>query len=66
MFRTDSIHSLTDFQRNTKLHLSWLKETGQPEILIVNGQAEVVVQSAKAYQALIDKLEKVATRSGGN
>jgi len=59
MFRTDSIYSLTDFQRNTKSHLARLKRTGKPEVLTINGQAEVIVQSAKAYQELIDKLEKM-------
>jgi len=50
---------LTDFQRNTKLHLARLKKTGKPEVLTINGQAEVIVQSAKAYQELIDKLEEM-------
>jgi len=59
MFRTDSIYSLTDFQRNTKSHLARLKKTGKPEVLTINGQAEVIVQSAKAYQELIDKLEEM-------
>lgn len=59
MFRADSIYSLTDFQRNTKSHLARLKKTGKPEVLTINGQAEVIVQSAKAYQELIDKLEEM-------
>ena len=59
MFRTDGIYSLTDFQRNAKLHLDRLKETGQPEILTVNGQAQVVVQDAAAYQKLVDQLEAI-------
>ncbi len=59
MFRTDSIYSLTEFQRNTRTHLERLKKSGQPEILTVNGQAEIVVQDASAYQALVDKLEAI-------
>ena len=59
MFRTDSIYSLTEFQRNTRTHLERLKKSGQPEILTVNGQAEVVVQDAAAYQSLVDKLETI-------
>jgi PHD/YefM family antitoxin component YafN of YafNO toxin-antitoxin module len=59
MFRTDNIYSLTDFQRKTKLHLARLKQSGQPEVLTINGQAEVVVQSASAYQELVDKLEQM-------
>jgi PHD/YefM family antitoxin component YafN of YafNO toxin-antitoxin module len=59
MFRTDSIYSLTDFQRNARSHLQRLKESGQPEILTINGQAEVVVQNAAAYQELVDKLDAI-------
>jgi PHD/YefM family antitoxin component YafN of YafNO toxin-antitoxin module len=51
------IHSLSDFQRNTKEHLRRLKRSGKPAVLTVNGQAEVVVQSAPAYQKLLDDQE---------
>ncbi len=40
-------------------HLARLKSTGQPEVLTVNGRAEVVVQDAAAYQALLDRLDTV-------
>jgi PHD/YefM family antitoxin component YafN of YafNO toxin-antitoxin module len=59
MFRAESIYSLTEFQRNARTHLERLKKSGQPEVLTVNGQAEVVVQDAAAYQALVDKLEAI-------
>lgn len=52
-----NIRSLSDFQRNTKKHLRRLKNTGQPEVLTVNGQAELVVQSATAYQKLLDQAD---------
>lgn len=58
MVRLDAIQSLTDFQRNTKKHLLRLKKTGRPEVLTVNGQAELVVQDAKSYQKLQDRAEK--------
>jgi PHD/YefM family antitoxin component YafN of YafNO toxin-antitoxin module len=48
---------VTDFNRNTKEHIQWLKETGKPEVLTVNGQAEIVVQSAEAYQKLLEAAE---------
>jgi hypothetical protein len=48
------IHSLSDFQRNTRAHVEHLKETGRPEVLTVNGRAELVVQHADAYQKLLD------------
>lgn len=63
MLKTTDIHSLTDFNRNAKTHLRRLKRTGRPEVLTVNGQAEVVVQSAAAYQKLIDQAELARTLS---
>jgi PHD/YefM family antitoxin component YafN of YafNO toxin-antitoxin module len=57
MIHTQNIHSLTDFQRNTSGHIKRLKESGLPEVLTVKGRAELVVQTADAYQALLDRLE---------
>jgi prevent-host-death family protein len=59
MIRPEDIGSLTDFSRNTKAHLKRLKRTGRPELLTVNGKAEVVVQSASAYERLVRLLEKL-------
>ena len=59
MIRPQDIGSLTEFQRNAQAHLKRLKRTGRPELLTVNGRAEVVVQSASAYQKLIESLEKL-------
>lgn len=53
--------SLTDFKRNSSDHLARLKETGEPELLTVNGEAAIVVQEAGAYQEL---LRRAASRSG--
>ena len=55
------IHSLSDFQRNTRNHLRKLKASGKPAVLTVNGEAEVVVQSAHAYQKLLDERELLAS-----
>jgi PHD/YefM family antitoxin component YafN of YafNO toxin-antitoxin module len=57
MVRFDAIRSLTDFQRNAKEHLKRLKKSGEPEVLTVNGHAELVVQSARSYQQLMDAAE---------
>ena len=54
MIKVENIRSLSDFQRNTKEHLKRLKKTGKAEVLTVNGHAELVVQSAAAYQKLLD------------
>ena len=48
------IYSLSDFQRNTRDRITKLKESGNPAVLTVNGQAELVIQSADAYQKLLD------------
>ncbi len=61
MIDLTKIHSLSDFQRNTKKHLRRLKKTGRPEVLTVNGNAEVIVQSAAGYQELLDAAELTET-----
>jgi PHD/YefM family antitoxin component YafN of YafNO toxin-antitoxin module len=65
MIRPEDIGSLTDFQRNTRAHLKRLRRTGRPELLTLNGKAEVVVQNASAYQRLIESLEKLKRGSPG-
>src|SRR5437016_2842668 len=52
-----NIHSLSDFQRNARDHIRKLKASGKPAVLTVNGEAEVVVQSAEAYQKLLKDRE---------
>lgn len=58
---TRQIHSLTDFLRNHKVHVARLKATRTPEVLTVNGRAEVVVQDAASYQDLLDRLHRMET-----
>src|ERR1039457_7273346 len=58
------IHSLSDFQRNAKAHIRKLKKSGKPAILTVNGEAEVVVQSAEAYQKRLDDRELLESIRG--
>lgn len=55
---TQNINPLTDFLRNSKAHIARLKETRAPEVLTVNGKAEVVVLDASSYQELLDKVEQ--------
>jgi PHD/YefM family antitoxin component YafN of YafNO toxin-antitoxin module len=62
------IYSLSDFQRNTRDRITKLKESGNPAVLTVNGQAELVIQSADAYQKLLDNqqlLKSIETLSRG-
>ena len=64
MVNIKDIYSLSDFQRRTREHIQRLKENGRPEVLTVNGRAELVVQDADSYQALLDALERAEASSG--
>jgi prevent-host-death family protein len=55
----NDIRSLSDFKRNTNDLLERLRETGHPLVLTINGKAELVVQDAEAYQALLDRVEAI-------
>jgi prevent-host-death family protein len=59
MFAVDSIHPVSDFSRKPAEYIRRLKETKKPEILTVNGRAEVVVQDAKAYEEMVELLETI-------
>ena len=61
MLHTREIHSLTDFLRNHKAHITRMKKTHAPEVLTVNGKAEVVVQDAASYQVMLDRLHHMET-----
>ena len=61
MLDTREIHSLTDFLRNHKAHVTRLKKTRVPEVLTVNDKAEVVVQDAASYQSMVDRLHHMET-----
>ena len=52
MVKVNAIKPLTDFVRNSKSHIKELQASQEPEILTVNGEAAVVVQDAKAYEAM--------------
>ena len=55
----NDIRSLSDFKRNTSELLDRLKKSGNPLVLTINGKAEVVVQTAEAYQELLERVETV-------
>ncbi|MBE9109308.1 type II toxin-antitoxin system Phd/YefM family antitoxin [Nodosilinea sp. LEGE 07298] len=65
MFNLLDIHSLTDFQRNTRKFLERLRDSHQPMVLTVNGKAAVVMQDAESYQALLDELAQARAASQG-
>lgn len=64
MINLNNIHSLTDFQRNTKEHIERLKDTGKPEILTVNGKSEIVIQDAESYQKVMDYIDQLEAIAG--
>jgi hypothetical protein len=59
MIAMQDIRSLTEFQRNTKAHLKRLKSTGRPEVLTVNGRAELIVQNAAAFEDMLDAIRGI-------
>lgn len=58
------IHSLTDFQRNTKAHLERLTRTGRPEALTINGRAELVVFDVDTYEKVLDYIDRLEALEG--
>ena len=56
MLDTRQIHSMSDFVRNPRRHVARLKETRTPEVLTVNGRAEVVVLDTETYESLMERL----------
>lgn len=57
-------HRLTDFRKKPAEHIRRLKETGQAEVLTVDGQAEVVVQAMEPYQRLLDLVDRAEAIEG--
>lgn len=55
------IDSLSNFKRNTPKFIEQMKDTKEPVVLTINGKAELVVQDAEAYQALLDRIEYLET-----
>ena len=58
MISLKDIESLTAFKRHTAQYVKKIKKTGSPLVLTVNGKAEIVVQDAAAYQALLERIER--------
>ena len=64
MIQLTDIASLTEFKRNSTDALKRLKETGQPQVLTVNGRAEMVVQDVTSYQRLLDMVDRAEAIEG--
>jgi PHD/YefM family antitoxin component YafN of YafNO toxin-antitoxin module len=61
---TRDIDSLTNFKRNTPKAMEQLKASGDPLVLTINGRAELVVQDAAAYQAMLDAKDRAEAIAG--
>jgi prevent-host-death family protein len=61
---TRDFESLTAFRRQSSLLTKRLKKTQRPLILTVKGKPELVVQTAKAYQRLLDLAARQDAREG--
>ncbi len=61
MFKAQDICSLSEFVRNASRHADRLRETKRPEVLTLNGSAELVVQNAQAYQDMLDRIDELET-----
>ena len=57
MLDVRNIYPLDRFKRQTAEFRHRLKTTGQPEVLTVDGRAELVVQDATAYQDMVRELQ---------
>lgn len=58
LIRATDIHSVTDFTRNAKAYIQQIRASKSPMALTVNGDAQVVVQDAEAFQSMVDELER--------
>ena len=58
---TCDIHGLSTFKRDTAKLVRQMKKTKAPVILTVNGRAELVVQDAESYQALLEAKDRIET-----
>ena|SRR5438067_9919615 len=57
----NGIDTLTHFKRDTVRFLERLRQTKEPVVLTINGKAELVVQDAVSYQALLERVERLET-----
>lgn len=64
MLNLTDVHPLTDFLRNAKQHLEWLRTARRPELLTVNGKGAVVIQDVASYQELLERVERVEALEG--
>lgn len=64
MFDLGDAVPLAEFQQNAREHLARLQQSGRPQLLTVDGSPDAVVQSAAAYRALVERLERAESVIG--
>src|SRR3954451_25029736 len=64
MIQSPEVGTLTEFVQHPDEAIKRLKETGQPQVLTVDGRAEVVVQDVASYQRLLDLLDRAEAIEG--
>src|SRR3954447_17255530 len=64
MIQQPEMGTLTEFTQHAEEAIKRLKETGQPQVLTVNGRAEIVVQDVASYQRLLDLAERAEAIEG--
>ena len=51
-------------RRDRRFCENFLKKSGQPHVLTINGKAEVVVQDAVSYQMILEMLDRLEAIEG--
>jgi len=57
MLDTEQIHPISDFLQDHRSYVARLKQTRMPEVLTVDGRAEVVVLDTETYEDLMERLK---------
>ena len=64
MIRPPEATPLADFTRDAAAAIRCVKETGQTEVLTVDGRPAVIVQDVMSYHRLIDRLNYLLALEG--
>ena len=59
-----AVDSLAHFKENTLEIVEKLKASGQPLVLTVDGEAELVVQEASSYRRMLEHLDRAQAMEG--
>lgn len=64
MIQPPEIATLTDFTCHATEAIERLKETGQPQVLTIDGRAEAVVLDVESYQRLLELADRADAIEG--